>query len=942
VPSERWEQVTEIFHAALASDPARRGAFLSDACGGDAALRAEVEALVAAHDEAGLFGEVPLFVPALSLEPGSSFGPYRIEELLGAGGMGEVYRARDDALERDVAIKVLPRHFESAPEPIARLGREARLLAALSHPHIAAIYGMVEAGACRGLVLEFVEGPTLADRLAAGSLPLDDALRIAHQIAEALEAAHEKGVTHRDLKPANIKITPDGAVKVLDFGLAKAVRDDSSAPQAPGRPVDKTIDGALLGTAAYMSPEQARGHRVDKRTDIWAFGCVLYEMLTGHQAFDADTVPDTLLKVLEREPDWGLLPGAVPDAIRKLLRRCLSKDRAARLHDIADARLDIAETIELGPAQRLELPTQRAPRVSWTSRRIILAAMSGSLVVIVGALTIFGKFVDHSDLAWRNPLENAQFTRLTDFPGTETDAAISPDGRFVVFVADRDGPRDIFLTQVGTGRFINLTHGDEPLQTSIRSVGFSGDGSEVWLHRDMSTPVRTMPLMGGKPRAFLGPGSQNVAWTPDGTRMVYHTSDPGDPMFVAEQSGNNAREIFVSQPDTHNHFPAWSPDGQWIYFASGNPIVNEMDLWRLPSRGGMPQQLTHHNSFVAYPTPIDRTTVLYVARDGSGGGPWLWALDVERKETRRISIGVEKFSSIAASADGRRLVAAVGDPSAALWSVPILDRVAGESDVKPYPLPTIRALMPRFGADSLFYLSSRGAGDGLWRYQNGEAQEIWKGATGALLEPPAVSADGRVAIVLRRNGSPRLHVETGEGTEPKDLLAGTLAVRGTPSWSPDGKWIVIGGHDGQGDGLFKIPVDGGAPVRIASGPAANPVWAPDGTLILYAGADVGGFSPLLAVRPDGTRTEWPHITVERDGERIRFLPGGKALIYMQGYATFQDFWILDMATKSARQLTHFTPYNTTMRTFDITPDGKQIVFDRLRENSDIVLIDLPK
>jgi WD40-like Beta Propeller Repeat len=331
---------------------------------------------------------------------------------------------------------------------------------------------------------------------------------------------------------------------------------------------------------------------------------------------------------------------------------------------------------------------------------------------------------------------------------------------------------------------------------------------------------------------------------------------------------------------------------------------------------------------------------LYVARDSSGAGPWLWALDVERKVTRRISVGVEKYSSIAASADRRRLVATVGDSIASLWSVPILDRLAGESDVKPYPLPTIRALMPRFGVDSLFYVSSRGAGDGLWRYQNGEAIEIWDGATSALLEPPAVSADGRVAFVLRRNGSLRLHVETAEGTESHDVVA-PLAIRSTPCWSPDGKWIVIGGNDGKGDGLFKIPMDGGAPVRIANGPAANPVWSPDGSTILYAGANVGGQSPLLAIRPDGVPIEWPAIKVQRNGERIRFLPGGKGLVYMQGKSISQDFWILDIVSRKTRQLAHLTA-NATMRTFDITPDGKQIVFDRMQENSDIVLIDLPK
>jgi Tol biopolymer transport system component len=248
--------------------------------------------------------------------------------------------------------------------------------------------------------------------------------------------------------------------------------------------------------------------------------------------------------------------------------------------------------------------------------------------------------------------------------------------------------------------------------------------------------------------------------------------------------------------------------------------------------------------------------------------------------------------------------------------------------------------MPRFGATALFYLSSRGMGDGLWRYQDGKASEVWNGADSALLEPPALSLDGRrVAFVLRRKGQLRLQVEASDGTEPEVLE--NLDVQGTASWSPDNKWIATGGSDAQGAGLFKLPVDGGPAVRLATGLSLNPVWSPDGAFIAYAGANVGEYAPLLAARPDGTRIELPDIKLNRDGERIRFLPNGKGLVFMQGQRGSQDFWLLDLATKKTRPLAHLNN-PATMRTFDITRDGKQIVFDRLRENSDIVLIDLPR
>jgi Tol biopolymer transport system component len=318
-------------------------------------------------------------------------------------------------------------------------------------------------------------------------------------------------------------------------------------------------------------------------------------------------------------------------------------------------------------------------------------------------------------------------------------------------------------------------------------------------------------------------------------------------------------------------------------------------------------------------------------------------LDVESKVTRRVSFGLEEYTSLTASADGRRLAATVSNPTAGLWSVPVLERPAEEHEAKPYPvLPNVRALAPRFAPGSLFYLSSRGAADGLWRYQDGEALEIWKGADGALLEPPAVSPDGRrVVLLLRKQGKGLLHILSADGAELQSL-APTLDVQGSADWSPDGKWIVTGASDGSGAGLFKIPVDGGAPLRLLSGTGLNPVWSPDGTLIVYSGLAGGPGAALLAVRPDGNAIEWPAIEVRPDGVRARFMPDGRGLVYMVGWYESQDFRLLDLATKQTRPLTRFNKNSATMRTFDITPDGKRIIFDRMRSNSDIVLIDLPR
>ncbi len=308
----------------------------------------------------------------MTLASGTKLGPYEILAPLGAGGMGEVYRARDAKLNRDVAIKVLPESVAEDTERLARFQREAQVLASLNHPHIAAIYGLEKSGSIEALVLELVEGETLGDRIAAGSIPMDEALAIARQIAEALEAAHDKGIVHRDLKPANVKLTPEGKVKVLDFGLAKALNADRSSPdmtRSPTITAAATQAGVVLGTAAYMSPEQARGKAVDKRADIWAFGAVLYEMLAGRKAFEGETVSDVLAAVLRAEIDWAALPKETPSSARRVLRRCLDRDAKTRIHDIADARLDLDEKPESAAAAAVvSVPGRRSSMASGDCR----------------------------------------------------------------------------------------------------------------------------------------------------------------------------------------------------------------------------------------------------------------------------------------------------------------------------------------------------------------------------------------------------------------------------------------------------------------------------------------------------------------------------------------------------------------------------------------------
>jgi Tol biopolymer transport system component/predicted Ser/Thr protein kinase len=884
---------------------------------------------------------------------GSRLGPYKVVSALGAGGMGEVYRANDPNLNRDVAIKVLPEAFVKDRERLARFQREARLLASLNHPSIATIHEFQQAGGVNFLVMELIEGQTLAELVRSGPLNCKEALAIGSQVAEALEAAHEKGVIHRDLKPGNVKVTPEGRVKVLDFGLAKAFAGDGEVDLslAPTMTAMGTEEGRILGTPAYMSPEQARGKTVDKRCDIWAFGCLLYELLTAKKAFPGETLPDTIASVLEKEPSWQALPPAIPARIRDLLRRCLQKDPQRRLRDLGDARIEIEDELAAlrEPAGGIGPPHGDRASGQVASAAFTLKGYAWLPWTLVALLAVgFGVWIvaNRPRPALQNPLASAQFTRLTNFQGAEINPAISPDGKFVAFISNRSGTFDIWLIQSNGGSLANLTQGRlGDARAPLRAVGFSNDGSEVWSGGregsggEEGRRLMLWPLMGGAPRNFLDEGAAEVAWSPDGSRLVYHTWKPGDPTFVADRNGANQRLIVQDEPGLHNHFQVWSKDGRWIYFVRGRPATREMDLWRISPGGGESERLTHFDTNIAYPTPIDERTVLFVAPSKEGAGPWLWAFDLKTRTSYRVSSGLEQYTALAAAADGRRLAASVVNAQVNLWSVPITDHVIEEKDVEAFQLPTVRALAPRLAGGSLFYLSSRDGADGLWSYRDGQALEIWKGSEGALRSPAAVSADGKsVAFALRRDGKQQMHVMAADGTRLRPLSS-DVDVRGAASWSPDGAWIVVAGSDRGGAGLFKLPVDGGSPVRIAAGSFLDSVWSPRGDLIVYCGPQVFTLMPLLAMHPDGTPVKLPEIKVQRDGERARFLPDGTGLVYMLGSTgDEQDFWLLDLGTMRSRRLTRLSS-PAVMRTFDITPDGR-IIFDRSLENSDILLIDL--
>ena len=952
---ERWQQIEKLYHAVLERGAEGRAAFLSEACSGDEGLRREVESLLGYEKQAENFIESPALEVAAkrmaeqrgpAVAAGQVIDHYKITSALAAGGMGEVYRAFDTRLGRDVAIKVLPAAFSTDKDRLRRFEQEARAAGMLNHPNVLTIYEIGTHEGAPYIVSELLTGETLAEGPRKAPLPLQRVIDYALQMARGLAAAHEKGIVHRDLKPENLFVTKDKRVKILDFGLAKlkpapAGLDANAPTQLRG-----TAPGVVMGTVGYMSPEQVRGEEVDHRADIFAFGAILYELLTGRRAYQGNSAVEVMNAILKEEPPEISDPKReVPPALVRLVRHCLEKGPEDRFHSMADIAYYL-EALTATTGRDASAGERTQTRSRW--RRWVAVAAAG----IVLAATIVIWKVQRSEEVWENPLANAHIERVTDFPGTENDAAVSPDGKFIVFLSNRDTTFDAWVDQVGSGALVNLTKGrfSELAHEEVRTVGFSADASQVWVRVSQkdSTGKDThglwlMPTLGGTPRPFLE-RAVHAAWSPDGQKIVYHTFDAGDPTFVMDRDGGNPKQIFIDKPGAHCHHHVWSPDGRYIYFVRGFP-PNELDVWRIRPEGGEPERMTRHNSKVGYPALLDNRTLIYSATAEDGSGFWLYAMDLERKIPHRVTFGVDQYVSVSAALgpDGRatRLVATVANPIGELWTFTLSSQMVDESDVHSFPLAVTRAIAPRFGPQYVVFLSSKGGTQSLWKTQGDEIVELWRSGDGGVAAPAAVSPDGRrICFSIRRQGQNGLYVMNADGSDVRRLAA-SLDVRDAPSWSPDGKFIAVAADEGDGSRLFKVPVDGAAPSRLVDELSRLPVWSPDGSLILYATPSPGATNAVKAVTPEKQPHPLPELWILRGGDRYRFLPGGKQIVALLGDYLRQNFWMVDLESGQRRQLTNLKP-GYSIGSFDVSPDGRQIIFDRVRQNSDIVLIDLAR
>ena len=941
--AELWREVEQLYHAALEKDPAQRGAFVAERAVSEE-VRREVASLLAQSD----CGDGPLDHPAwedtrvaqdhahAQIEAGLQIGPYRIEALLGAGGMGVVYRARDTRLNRFVAIKFLADISASAAAR-ARFQREARLASGLNHPHILTVYDAGEFDGRDYLVTEFIDGGTLRD-WCRERRTWRQIVELAAGVADGLAAAHGAGILHRDVKPANILASSTGYAKLADFGLARLGEETPAASGVFGDEA-RTLPGAILGTVSYMSPEQAAGRSVDARSDIFSFGVVLYEMLAGRRPFAAPIDFD----------DAGTphpLPEHLPASLRMAVEKALEKDPNDRYQSMREMVVDLKRTLRLNSAGVIQ---ERSPKRVLPRTGLALKIGAATAVVIAaGVLWLLWQ----RDYFWSNPLAGARFERVTDFDGDETDAAISPDGKFIAFLSDRDGSYDAWVSHIGSAEFVNISKRQFPrLEPGvIRKLSFSADSAHVQFLQGWGNGPYTAWLsspVGGTPRSFIA-GALELVWSADGKRVAWHTMDPGDPIYIADREGSNPRRIHAEPPGGHCHYLSWSPDGRFIYFVKGVVTTDEMDIWRISTSetSARPERITSHHARVGYSAFLDNRTLIYSATAENGSGQSLYTMDVERRIADRVTSGIsEQYLSVAASATRpRRLVTTVANPSASLWTIPLSDGTQTEAAASRLPVPNSRALAPRFGAGYLLFLSSRGGGDALWKLDNaGTARELWRGRDGSVVAPPAVSPDGNlICFSFWSRGRAGLYLMNADGTNIRPL-ANTLDVRSAVSWSPDGKAVAAAATLTEGTRVFVIPVDGGAPVRMVEGPSYTPVWSPGGEYLVYSEPVSGSTFAVKAITRKKSPVVIPRITVPYTAASpYRFVPGRKTLVFLNdGPFRRRNFYSVDLETGRQRQLTDLKA-GTLIQSFDVSPDGKQIIFDRLRENADVVLIDLAR
>ena len=959
---DRWERIKELFTAVSARPAGHRRRFLADACAGDEELCQDVQALL---DQAVSTGAFNLFEgdprevggPFAATVPlvGQRLGVYEVQGLLGSGGMGEVYRARDTKLGRDVAIKVLPPAFIADPARLARFEREARVVAALNHPNVAAIHGVEESNGVRALVLELVEGDTLAERLAAvaGSarrgLRVDEALHYARQIAAALEAAHEKGITHRDLKPANIKITPDGQVKLLDFGIAKVVAGDGPGVDLTQAFAAGTVEGVIVGTPAYMSPEQARGKPVDKRTDIWAFGCVLYEMLTVRTAFGRDTVSDTIAAVLESQPDWDSLPTDTPPSVRRILERCLAKDSRERLRDIGDARLDLDEAVRgSGPEDRAPQPTAGVTRrISLIAAVLVIAALAAGILIA-------------RRLMPGEPTRTVDVRRLTDFAGLEEFPAISPDGKSVSFVADVGRNRAVFVRLLAGGPALQITRDARNPQYPR----WSPDSAAILYYlppsegeMQLQGAIWEVSALGGASRRIVSALSTGDI-SHDGRQLAFFDFDRGTVrLMVSTRDGANMKAVAELDGAWSYLMPRWSPDDASLAYQRGN--ANTHGAFIVSARGGEPRQVIRNSGLLSGVAWLPDGSALVFSSSRGATVLYLptfnlWTIGVNGEGLRQFTFGETSYL----------------DPDSNQAGSIVASRVRMQFDIWKYPSDGLAAENTRRGVrvtrqtgqvqtpsaaptgDHIVYLSDSGGHGNLWITQlsTGEARQIsFEQDPAVVMGVPVWSPAGdQIAFWT----APPNYRQGGYSVIRPDgsNLRRLVPEGGWGAWSHDGRWFYHTARPGLAgeNRLEKVDIARGDVAVVRPENASSPAPAPDGRTLYFSTqvpAVAGSFDVEVRVASpeDAASRVLTRIPSHRlpAWQRLQFVlsPDGRWLAVPLTDGATTNVWAISTTDGSFRQITDFGHRPTfIVRRVSWSADGRSVFAAVGEGDADVVLL----
>lgn len=860
----------------------------------------------------------------MAITRGLKIGPYEIVGLIGAGGMGEVYRARDTQLGRDVALKVLPELFARDSDRMARFGREAKVLAALDHPNIASIYGLEDAGGTRALVMQLVEGPTLAERIARGPMPVVEVMAITAQIADALEYAHEKGIIHRDLKPANVKVAENDTIKILDFGLAKAVRahpatTDTEKGTTAGPMA--TEQGAWFGTPAYMPPEQARAQPVDRRADIWAFGCMLYEMLTGKIAFAGDTTTDTLAAVIRGEPDWSLLPAETPPGLRALLQRCLQKDARQRLRDIGDARVAL-EDLSAGKSPEADSPLPvRVPRLGRSALAVGLAMLTIGVVatwilkpspetsrpvvrftvdlppgqhLAPTGISALALSADGAQLAYVATAQGGGggqiFVRAMDsgetrpIPGTDgaTNPAFSRDGQWLAFFAG--GKLKKVLASGGVA---------QPLADARAGGASWGSRGTIVFSAEAGGKLYLVPEQGGAVRSLTegeaaDAGAFSPAFLPDGNAVLFARFSPS-PAILVQPIDQGTPRVLMDGPSVTS--PRYVSSGHLIYAQSGNLMAVPFDAARLDVKGSAVPVVS---SVLQTPQVIppaeysvsETGTLVYASGAGQSLKSELVWVDRFGAETPIVAAPVRNYSQPRISPDGERIAVSVDDnASTELWLYDLnrgaLSRFPLEGPINGLPVWTPD------GKRIAYFSNREGPGRTFWQLADGSGPV--ERLTGGEIEVPfSWSPDGQILATVESSRDPAIWLLHVADRKRERFPPDASAFNDAPQFSPDGRWIAyVSTERGRREifiqpypgaaGKYQIPTDGGT----------EPLWNPSGREIFYRAGDklmavdvtteprflIGNPHELFErhYRENAVGLARPNYDVSRDGQRFLML-----------------------------------------------------------------------